>query len=122
MSDVEPRRGRATRPFKRFTAPGLNTRILVLGGIPLVITAIMTTLLVHWAMRHFIENAIGDQRGPRSLTGGPDVGPRGRVAIVLDVEMRGLNHHHLGQRRPTPSRARHRGVNRTGRDTSVTQG
>jgi sensor histidine kinase regulating citrate/malate metabolism len=40
---------------------GLNTRILLLVGTPLVITALITTLVVHASTRHFDEDAIGDQ-------------------------------------------------------------
>ena len=61
MADLGARRGRATHPFRWLTAPGLNTRILLLAGIPLIIAAVITTLVVHWATRHFVESAIGDQ-------------------------------------------------------------
>lgn len=40
---------------------GLNTRILLLSGLPLVATAVITTILVHWSTRRFVEDAIGDQ-------------------------------------------------------------
>ena len=44
-----------------FTGLGLNTRILMLCGIPLVITAVITTVVVHWSTRRFVEDAIGEQ-------------------------------------------------------------
>ena len=40
---------------------GLNARILLLGGLPLVATAVITTFVVHWSTRRFVEDAIGDQ-------------------------------------------------------------
>jgi PAS domain-containing protein len=40
---------------------GLNTRILLLAGLPLVATAAITTFVVPWSTRRFVENAIGDQ-------------------------------------------------------------
>jgi two-component system, sensor histidine kinase and response regulator len=40
---------------------GLNTRILLLAGLPLVATAAITTFVVHWSTRRFVEDAIGDQ-------------------------------------------------------------
>ena len=42
-------------------ALGLNTRILLLAGLPLVATAAITTFVVHWSTRRFVEDAIGDQ-------------------------------------------------------------
>jgi PAS domain S-box-containing protein len=42
-------------------ALGLNTRILLLGGLPLVATAVITSLVVHWSTQRFVEEAIGDQ-------------------------------------------------------------
>jgi PAS domain S-box-containing protein len=39
----------------------LNTRILLLVGLPLVATAAITTFVVHWSTRRFVEDAIGDQ-------------------------------------------------------------
>jgi PAS domain S-box-containing protein len=42
-------------------ALGLNTRILLLAGVPLVITSAITTFVVHWSTRRFVEDAIGDQ-------------------------------------------------------------
>ncbi len=47
--------------MRRLTALGLNARILMLCGLPLVVTAVITTLLVHWSTRRFVEDAIGDQ-------------------------------------------------------------
>jgi two-component system sensor histidine kinase/response regulator len=44
-----------------FNRLGLNTRILLLTGLPLVATAAITTLVVHWSTQRFVENAIGDQ-------------------------------------------------------------
>ena len=44
-----------------FTGLGLNTRILMLCGLPLVITAVITTVMVHWSTRRFVEDAIGEQ-------------------------------------------------------------
>lgn len=40
---------------------GLNARILVICGVPLVATALVTTLVVHWSTRRLIEDAIGEQ-------------------------------------------------------------
>jgi two-component system sensor histidine kinase/response regulator len=40
---------------------GLNTRILLLTGLPVVATAAITALVVHWSTRRFVEDAIGDQ-------------------------------------------------------------
>jgi two-component system sensor histidine kinase/response regulator len=40
---------------------GLNTRILLLAGLPLVMTALITTIVVHLSARRFVEDAIGDQ-------------------------------------------------------------
>jgi two-component system sensor histidine kinase/response regulator len=48
----------AKRWFNRL---GLNTRILLLVGLPLVATAAITTFVVHWSTQRFVENAIGDQ-------------------------------------------------------------
>ncbi|MHB8956727.1 MAG: response regulator [Pirellulaceae bacterium] len=42
-------------------ALGLNTRILLLGGLPLLATVVMTTFVVHASTRRFVEDAIGDQ-------------------------------------------------------------
>jgi two-component system sensor histidine kinase/response regulator len=39
----------------------LNTRILLLTGLPLVATAAITTFVVHRSTQRFVENAIGDQ-------------------------------------------------------------
>jgi two-component system sensor histidine kinase/response regulator len=44
-----------------FSRLGLNTRILLLAGLPLVATAAATTFVVHWSTQRFVENAIGDQ-------------------------------------------------------------
>ena len=44
-----------------FKGLGLNTRILLLGGVPLLITAAITTFVVHWSTRRFVEDATGDQ-------------------------------------------------------------
>ena len=44
-----------------FSHLGLNTRILLLAGFPLVATAVITTLVVHWSTRRFVEDAVGDQ-------------------------------------------------------------
>ena len=46
---------------KWLSTPGLNTRILLLVGTPLVITALITTLVVPASTRRFVEDAIGDQ-------------------------------------------------------------
>ena len=40
---------------------GLNTRILLLTGLPLVATALITTFVVHWSTRRFVEDAVGEQ-------------------------------------------------------------
>jgi len=42
-------------------ALGLNTRILLLVGLPVAATAVITTLVVHWTTHRFVEDAIGDQ-------------------------------------------------------------
>src|SRR5262245_23254144 len=47
--------GRWLRPL------GLNTRILLLAGLPPVAAAAITTVVVHWSTRRFVEDAIGDQ-------------------------------------------------------------
>jgi len=39
----------------------LNTRILVLVGLLVVATVVITTLVVRWTTRRFVEDAIGDQ-------------------------------------------------------------
>ncbi|MFO0875983.1 MAG: PAS domain S-box protein [Gemmataceae bacterium] len=44
-----------------FSGLGLNTRILLLTGLPVVATAMITALVVHWSTRRFVEDAIGDQ-------------------------------------------------------------
>src|SRR6516162_5420944 len=44
-----------------FSRPGLNTRILLLAGLPLVMTALITTIVVHLSARRFVEDEIGDQ-------------------------------------------------------------
>src|SRR5436189_56320 len=49
------------KPRRWFSRLGLNTRILLLTGLPLVATAAITTFVVHWSTRRFVENAIGDQ-------------------------------------------------------------
>jgi two-component system sensor histidine kinase/response regulator len=40
---------------------GLNARILTICGLPLVAMAILTSLVVHWSTRRFVEDAIGEQ-------------------------------------------------------------
>ena len=40
---------------------GLNTRILLLGGIPLVVAAAVTITLVYWSTRRLVEDSVGDQ-------------------------------------------------------------
>jgi sensor histidine kinase regulating citrate/malate metabolism len=47
--------------MRKLTALGLNARILMLCGLPLVVTAVITTLVVHRSTRRFVEDAIGDQ-------------------------------------------------------------
>src|SRR5688572_10916521 len=42
-------------------ALGLNTRILLLTGLPVVATVAITTFVVHWSTRRFVEDAVGDQ-------------------------------------------------------------
>jgi PAS domain S-box-containing protein len=51
-------RSKAARWFRGL---GLNTRILILAGLPLVATAAITTFVVHWSTQRFVEDAIGDQ-------------------------------------------------------------
>lgn len=46
---------------KWFSRLGLNTRILILAGLPLAATAALTTFVVHRSTQRFVENAIGDQ-------------------------------------------------------------
>jgi HAMP domain-containing protein len=43
------------------TPLGLNTRILLIGGLPLICAAAITIAVVYWATRRFVEDAIGDQ-------------------------------------------------------------
>jgi two-component system sensor histidine kinase/response regulator len=51
------------RPKGRWVlgALGLNTRILLLIGLPVVATAAITAFVVHWSTRRFVEEAVGDQ-------------------------------------------------------------
>ena len=51
------------RPNTRgqFGTLGLNTRILLLTVLPVVATAAITTLVIHWSTRRFVEDAVGDQ-------------------------------------------------------------
>jgi PAS domain S-box-containing protein len=46
---------------RRRGAVGLNTRILLLIGLPIVATAAITAFVVHWSTRRFVEEAVGDQ-------------------------------------------------------------
>jgi two-component system sensor histidine kinase/response regulator len=46
---------------KWLPAPRLNTRILLLVGLPVVATAAITALVVHWTTRRFVEDAVGEQ-------------------------------------------------------------
>jgi PAS domain S-box-containing protein len=39
----------------------LNARILTICGLPLLAMSIVTSLVVHWSTRRFVEDAIGDQ-------------------------------------------------------------
>src|SRR5262249_22556845 len=45
----------------RFGALGLNTRILMICGLPFLATVLVTSLVVHWSTRRFVEDAIGEQ-------------------------------------------------------------
>jgi PAS domain S-box-containing protein len=45
----------------RLGGPGLNTRILLLAGVPLLVTAVVTAVVVHWSTQRFVEDEIGDQ-------------------------------------------------------------
>ncbi len=45
----------------RLPALGLNARILILVGLLLVATVVITTLVIKWTTRRFVEDAIGDQ-------------------------------------------------------------
>jgi two-component system sensor histidine kinase/response regulator len=45
----------------RLSAWGLNARILAIFGLPMVVTAIVTALVVHRSARRFVEDAIGEQ-------------------------------------------------------------
>src|SRR5512138_2965596 len=42
-------------------ALGLNARILMICGLPLLATALITSLVVHRSTRRFVEDAIGEQ-------------------------------------------------------------
>src|SRR5688500_14700047 len=46
---------------RRLRTLGLNTRILLLVGTPVVVTALITTFVVYSSTRQFVEDAIGDQ-------------------------------------------------------------
>src|SRR5689334_16972773 len=46
---------------KWVNALGLNTRILLLSGLPLVATAAITAFVVHWSTRRLVEDEVGDQ-------------------------------------------------------------
>jgi two-component system sensor histidine kinase/response regulator len=48
-------------PAARLSRLGLNGRILMLCGLPLAATAVITALVVHWSTRRFVEDAIGEQ-------------------------------------------------------------
>src|SRR5206468_2491807 len=50
-----------TRIAQWLSGLGLNTRILLLAGLPLLITSVITTFVVHWSTHRFVEDAIGDQ-------------------------------------------------------------
>src|SRR6516225_158807 len=39
----------------------LNTRIFLLVGLLVAVTVVLTTLVVRWTTRRFVEEAIGDQ-------------------------------------------------------------
>src|SRR5690349_12731624 len=45
----------------RLGGPGLNTRILLLGGVPLLLTALVAAVVVNWSTRRFGDDEIGDQ-------------------------------------------------------------
>ena len=47
--------------MKKLRSLGLNARILMLCGLPLVVTAVITTFVVHSSTRHLVEDAIGEQ-------------------------------------------------------------
>jgi two-component system, sensor histidine kinase and response regulator len=51
----------STQVKPRLPALGLNTRILILVGLLLVATVVITTLVIKWTTRRFVEDAIGDQ-------------------------------------------------------------
>src|ERR1051326_4791519 len=46
---------------KRLGRLGLNTRILILVGLPMAMTAAITSVVVYRSTRHFVADAIGDQ-------------------------------------------------------------
>lgn len=50
-------------------ATGLNTRIMLLGGLPLVAAAIITVVAVYLSTRHFVEAAIGTVQAPSHIAG-----------------------------------------------------
>src|SRR5262245_16400086 len=49
------------KPNSRFTSLRLNTRILLVVGLPIVVILALTTIIVHWTTHRFVEDAIGDQ-------------------------------------------------------------
>jgi PAS domain S-box-containing protein len=46
---------------ERLGALGLNGRILLICGLPLLATAVIAALVVHWSTQRFVEQAIGEQ-------------------------------------------------------------
>jgi PAS domain S-box-containing protein len=50
------------RPIaRRLGNLGLNTRIMLMTGLPVLATVAITTFVVHWSTRRFVEDAVGDQ-------------------------------------------------------------
>jgi two-component system sensor histidine kinase/response regulator len=50
-----------TSPTRWLSSLGLNTRISLLVGFLVALTVVLTTLVVRWTTRRFVEEAIGDQ-------------------------------------------------------------
>jgi PAS domain S-box-containing protein len=49
------------QPKRWLAALPLHMRIVLLMGLPVVVTAVITTLVVRWTTRRFVEDAVGDQ-------------------------------------------------------------
>jgi len=49
------------QPRSLLSGVSLNTRILLLGGLPLLLTAAIATFVVHWSSHRFVEDATAEQ-------------------------------------------------------------